>query len=139
MSDFHHAIPHIKFKARFVFFKPRPIYTCSLLGFTPMLDRKAPGWKVMTDQNNFFSNLTFWSAIMFTDLPLSQKQCHFWNPWRKSFIKMYSFTTVGWILFKSCHFKCAKAYLLCHELPYTHKWLKSKPVSYKKYVVTSIN
>ena len=74
MSDFHHAIPHIKFKARFVFFKPRPIYTYSLLGFTLILDRNAPGWKAITDQKYFFfSNLTFWSAIMFSDLPLSQK------------------------------------------------------------------
>ena len=50
LSDFHHAIPHIKFKARFVFFKTRPIYKYSLLGFTPMLDRKAPGRKATTDQ-----------------------------------------------------------------------------------------
>ena len=50
MSDFHHAIPHIKFKARFVFFKPRPINIYSLLGFTSMLHRIAPGWKMTTDQ-----------------------------------------------------------------------------------------
>ena len=59
-SDFHHVVPYMEFKVRFVFFKPRPVYACSLFGFTSLLHRIAKAWQ-------------------FTNLKLKLKTCYYHN------------------------------------------------------------
>ena len=93
--EFYHAIPHIKFKARFVFFKPRPIYipvyipvciVCIVCwGSHPYFTEKLQGEKRRLIENKFLSNSTFWSAIIFPDLPLSQKLTSFLESLKRAY------------------------------------------------------
>ena len=52
-----------KFKARFVSFKPWPIYTIVCWGSHPCFTENLQGEKRRLTKNNFFISLTFWSAV----------------------------------------------------------------------------